>query len=72
MSTYVPFSNMSVKATCNTSKTRIDIKICRIDFICDTSSNSVITDERIRKTFVGNADDDLEYKQFQMTKRLSY
>ena len=43
-----------------------------MDFICDTSSNSVIIDERIRKTFVGNADDDLEYKQFQMTNELSY
>lgn len=34
--------------------TRIDIKICRIDRICDTSSNSVSIDWRIRKILLGN------------------
>jgi hypothetical protein len=29
-----------------------------MDRICDTSSNSVNIDERIRNTFVGNADDE--------------
>jgi hypothetical protein len=55
----VPFSNRSLIATCKTRRTRIEINICRIDRICDTSSNSVSIDERIRNIFVGNADDDL-------------
>jgi len=55
--TYVPNSNKSVIATCRKTITRIAMNICRIDRICDTSSNSVSIDERIRNTFVGNADD---------------
>jgi hypothetical protein len=55
----VPRSNRSVIVTCKTRSTRIEINICRIDRICDTSSRSVSIDERIRNTFVGNADDDL-------------
>ena len=55
----MPFSNISVIAACKTRITRMEINICRIDRICDTSSNSVSIDERIRNTFVGNADDDL-------------
>jgi hypothetical protein len=35
----------------------MEINICRIDRICDTSSNSVRIDERIRNILVGNADD---------------
>ena len=58
MFTYVPNSNKSVIATCRKTITRIAINICRMDRICDTSSNSVNIDERIRNTFVGNADDE--------------
>jgi hypothetical protein len=56
--TYVPNSNKSVIATCRKTITRIAINICRIDRICDTSSNSVNIDERIRNTLVGNGDDE--------------
>lgn len=34
--------------------TRIAMNICRIERICDTSSNSVNIDERIRNTLLGN------------------
>lgn len=37
----------------------MEMKICRIDLMCDTSRSSVKIDERMRKIFVGKADDDL-------------
>ena len=55
--TYVPNSNRSVIATWRKTITRMAIKICRIERICETSSNSVKIDERIRNIFVGNADE---------------
>lgn len=60
----MPRSNRSVIETCKTRRTRIEINICRIERICDTSSKSVRIEARIRKTFVGNADDDLQRKEF--------
>jgi len=68
-STYVPFSNRSVIDTWRKSRTRNEINICRIVRICETSSRSVRTDARIRKTFVGNADDDLVKNSSSIKKR---